>query len=230
MDCQPWTLSPARTPPDAIHHLDLASSRRKRGQEPGIGRGLRVTELSLRTRVIVWGLSGGFCAFPGCRLQLVLQEGGGHALIGEIAHIVAESADGPRGESALNASQRSQPTNLVLLCANHHKEIDDLPDSYAVDVLIAIKRDHERWVRELGREPQDLVGRTRIASYVTEWAARVDAKSWRAWTWTLLAPDPWITVERTRQLRDIVLLDAQPSVASHVPRSSRSHGSIRLGC
>ena len=37
--------------------------------------------------------------------------------------------------------------NLILLCCNHHKEIDDLPQAYSVAKLGAIKREHEHWVR-----------------------------------------------------------------------------------
>jgi hypothetical protein len=71
-------------------------------------------------------LSGGVCAFPGCGKHLI--EPGNSAddpaFLGEIAHIVADSRQGPRGTSPLTDEQRDMHTNLILLCGDHHKIID----------------------------------------------------------------------------------------------------------
>jgi hypothetical protein len=68
------------------------------------------------------------------------------SIIGEECHIVARKSYGPRGVSTLSASQRDSLDNLILLCSNHHKLIDDQPDRYTVDELQKIKRQHETWV------------------------------------------------------------------------------------
>jgi len=94
-------------------------------------------------------LSGGVCAFPGCDKRLVVP-GNGHdddAFLGEMAHIVADSRQGPRGESPMSAEERDQHTNLLLLCGDHHKTIDSQPLTYSVSVLRAIKTDHEGRIR-----------------------------------------------------------------------------------
>ncbi|WP_422363781.1 HNH endonuclease [Pyruvatibacter mobilis] len=67
-------------------------------------------------------------------------------LVGENCHIVAESDDGPRGDAGYPAEKRNSYGNLILLCRNHHKIIDDQIDTYSVDVLHAMKREHEAWV------------------------------------------------------------------------------------
>jgi hypothetical protein len=94
-------------------------------------------------------LSGGICAFPGCDKRLVHPESGpdAAAFIGEMAHIVADSRQGPRGDSSLSTDERDRHTNLLLLCGDHHKIIDSQPLTYSVSVLRAIKADHEDRIR-----------------------------------------------------------------------------------
>ena len=94
-------------------------------------------------------LSGGVCAFPGCDKRLV-EPGNGHddaAFLGEMAHIVADSRQGPRGDSPMSDEDRDKHTNLLLLCGDHHKTIDSQPRTYSVSVLRAIKEDHEGRIR-----------------------------------------------------------------------------------
>jgi hypothetical protein len=90
-------------------------------------------------------LSGGVCAFPGCNQRLV--EPGNTkddaAFLGEMAHIIADSRQGPRGDSPMSDEDRDKHTNLLLLCGDHHKTIDAQPRTYSVSVLRRIKEDHE---------------------------------------------------------------------------------------
>jgi len=90
-------------------------------------------------------LSGGVCAFPGCPKRLV--EPGNKdddaAFLGEMAHVVADSRQGPRGDSPMSDEERDKHTNLLLLCGDHHKIIDSQPRTYSVSVLRRIKEDHE---------------------------------------------------------------------------------------
>jgi hypothetical protein len=104
--------------------------------------------VSGRTRTIVWSKAGARCAIAGCRLALITDpesEGGPH-LLGELAHIVAQQPDGPRGRKSPPGGEIDGPSNLVLLCPTHHAEIDASPIAYPVERLVQIKEDHERWV------------------------------------------------------------------------------------
>lgn len=74
---------------------------------------------------------------------------GSDAVLGEIAHIVARSADGPRGDSELRAEERDAYTNLILLCPTHHREIDAKPEEWTSDSLSNRKAEHERWAEEM---------------------------------------------------------------------------------
>lgn len=90
-------------------------------------------------------LSGGVCAFPGCGKRLVEPGNAADpaAFLGEMAHVVADSRQGPRGNSPMSDRDRDRHTNLLLLCGDHHKTIDSQPQTYSVSVLRRIKEDHE---------------------------------------------------------------------------------------
>jgi hypothetical protein len=98
---------------------------------------------------ILFAHSGNMCAFPGCGKRLV-EPGTAHdsaAVLAEIAHIVADSRQGPRGNSLLSDADRDRHPNLILLCGDHHKVIDSQPNTFSVSVLRQIKADHEDRIR-----------------------------------------------------------------------------------
>jgi hypothetical protein len=100
---------------------------------------------------ILWGRSGNRCAFPGCKIELTSD--GEESTLGEMAHIVADSPNGPRGESDLTPEQRDEYSNLILLCPTHHTLIDSNPEEWSVEKLKQIKAEHENWVsRQLEQE------------------------------------------------------------------------------
>jgi hypothetical protein len=92
--------------------------------------------------------SGDRCAFPGCPRRLTADGSPPDRLVvlGEMAHIVAESPGGPRGDSPLTPQERNRAENLILLCNNHHQLVDSQPKTYTVERLLEMKADHERWV------------------------------------------------------------------------------------
>jgi hypothetical protein len=141
--------------------------------------------ITLKTQVMLWGRAAHRCAFTDCRLPLVSDptETDDESLIGEICHIVAESGLGPRGDSELTAVQRDKYSNLVLLCRNHHKLVDDQVGTYTVERLREMKSAHEKWVRELLQEfdPDEQRDREVYASYVEEFVSRAGLDNWRGW-------------------------------------------------
>lgn len=102
--------------------------------------------MRLKDVKLLWGRSGNRCAFPGCKIELT--SSGSLQAIGEIAHIIAKSKDGPRGDEELIIEQRDDYKNLILLCPTHHKIIDTEIDKYSVSELKKIKKTHENWVSE----------------------------------------------------------------------------------
>lgn len=98
-----------------------------------------------KTRKLLWGRSGSRCAL--CRQPLVVTRGesGTDTLIGEECHIVGRSPIGPRAAPETTVDP-DQVDNLILLCSNHHKLVDDRPEEYTVERLHTMKRDHDAWV------------------------------------------------------------------------------------
>lgn len=84
-------------------------------------------------------LSGNRCAFPRCAVPIAE----GRSLIGEICHIHAYSPDGPRYNHNQTDEERQGFDNLILMCANHHKMVDDDEFSYPAERLRQIKHQHE---------------------------------------------------------------------------------------
>lgn len=114
---------------------------------------------SYQAKLIVWTKAAGRCSFPDCRQQLVLVPEPSNSIpLGEVAHIVAEQPEGPRGDHPLAIEHRNHPPNLMLLCPNHHTEIDKAPQTYTVERLREFKLRHENWVRQSLDRP-NLTGR-----------------------------------------------------------------------
>jgi hypothetical protein len=98
---------------------------------------------------ILWGQAGGRCAFPNCRLELIQDETkmDPKRVIGKIAHIVADSDDGPRADPEMSEDERRREPNLILLCGTHHDIVDVQPNTYTIDDLRSWKADHLAWIR-----------------------------------------------------------------------------------
>lgn len=96
------------------------------------------------TRLLLFVRAGGRCEFDGCNDYLLehpltLTPGN----FAQMAHIVAFREDGPRGQAALRPAYINDAANLMLLCPQCHKLIDDNPEKYTVSVLQKYKQVHE---------------------------------------------------------------------------------------
>lgn len=99
---------------------------------------------------VLFQRSGNRCAFPDCgRVLTATSPSGETVVLGEMAHIVGESPDGPRGDSSLTPDERNRYENLILLCNTHHQLIDSQPQTYPVERLRAMKEDHESRIEKL---------------------------------------------------------------------------------
>lgn len=99
---------------------------------------------------VLWGLSAGRCAFPGCREICIVPaiHEDGPAVIGDIAHIVAHADRGPRADRQFPSDQLDTYANWIVLCATHHRLVDARPTTYPVSLLREWKARHEAWVVE----------------------------------------------------------------------------------
>jgi len=99
-----------------------------------------------KNRKILWARSGNRCAV--CRVPLVVEQTAqdSESVVGDECHIVSASPGGPRHDPVFPSTQFDTLDNLILLCATHHKMVDDQQETYTADVVRSIKRNHEDWV------------------------------------------------------------------------------------
>jgi hypothetical protein len=99
---------------------------------------------------LLWSNAAGRCSFPGCDKRLSVEQAADTApfTLGEMAHIKGKNPGSNRYDCNQNDDERDLYQNLVLLCPNHHTEIDkpETEIKYSVEWLIEIKSNHEQWV------------------------------------------------------------------------------------
>lgn len=100
--------------------------------------------ISDKTRKFLWAKSGNRCAI--CKTELITGKYDSEEFnVGEECHIISSKKNGPR--HLPNLQDYNNYENLLLLCRNHHKEIDELVDTYSEEILRYMKVNHENWVR-----------------------------------------------------------------------------------
>jgi hypothetical protein len=106
---------------------------------------MSVTSVRSDVRTRLWGKAGGRCQYDGCNRPLWLDTlTKAEFNTSYIAHIIADEPFGPRGDAVLSKKLKSDISNLMLLCDEHHRLVDraDVP-GHPVDRLVAMKELHE---------------------------------------------------------------------------------------
>jgi hypothetical protein len=123
----------------------------------------RRPRLDPKAVIAVWAAAAGRCTFCN-RLVIENEDLGLTVPIGELAHNVGWNHSSPRGNSPKTLEERSRADNLILLCRNCHKPVDDqgVIGCYPVEVLQRMKQEHEsriRFLTEIGADRKALVVR-----------------------------------------------------------------------
>lgn len=116
------------------------------------------TTIPWKTKILLWTKAGGRCQYRGCNVDLIgdYVSGNEDAKFGFIAHIIADEARGPRGDAILSPKLAKALSNLMLMCAKHHKLIDvDGVATHPSDLLTDMKTAHERRIAELTGVQED---------------------------------------------------------------------------
>ncbi len=104
--------------------------------------------ISSATRKLLWSRAHNTCAK--CKEPLTVDADSAELpglILGEEAHIVARSEQGPRGLEG-DRSDLDGYDNIILLCADDHKRVDSQPSVYSVEALLRMKSDHEAWAEK----------------------------------------------------------------------------------
>lgn len=115
-----------------------------------VGRNKAPSDNTVR---ILCGKAAGMCEFEGCNKRL-FYDGVTLANFNNsyVAHVVASSVNGPRGDEILSPLLSDKLENLMLMCADHHKLIDAEPTGprdYSVERLKEMKQAHEEKIETI---------------------------------------------------------------------------------
>lgn len=104
------------------------------------------TSVGEKTQRALWAKAAGRCEFRGCNELQVgeLLAGREDTIFGFVAHIIADSERGPRGDPVFSPKLANDLSNLMLLCGRHHRLVDvEMPDAYSTELLTQMKIEHE---------------------------------------------------------------------------------------
>jgi len=109
------------------------------------------TSISKQTRWKVWLKSGGRCEYRGCNKPLWRDDETMKQMNrAYLAHIIADSPDGPRGKEELSDELSDDFENIMLLCDTHHRLIDrEEVEEHPPELLREYKREHEERIERL---------------------------------------------------------------------------------
>lgn len=97
----------------------------------------------------LWAGCGGYCQNPRCNKYLFASVGDEIVTLANVAHIIGHGANGPRSEHELaKAIDRDGLENLIMLCLDCHKIVDELERDFTVEAMQGWKREHERKVSQ----------------------------------------------------------------------------------
>jgi hypothetical protein len=100
---------------------------------------------------MLWVKAGGRCEFKGCN-KILYKDAFIRSFeynLADKAHIVANSSNGPRGSKFHSSKLATDINNLMLLCKECHKRIDDNPDLFTVRKLAEMKKQHEKRIKRV---------------------------------------------------------------------------------
>ncbi len=91
----------------------------------------------------LWGQSGGYCQNPFCNKSLIVDVDGTKISIANMAHVVGAGKNGPRSEHDLaEYIEKEGEENLMMLCLECHKIVDELEEKFTVEQMLKWKKDH----------------------------------------------------------------------------------------
>ena len=110
--------------------------------------------ISSSSKRILYFQSGGYCQNPFCNCELFkFFESGKVTDIEELAHIIAQKEDGPRGDDEKELTERDLIDNIILLCPSCHTLVDKNPDEYSKEALFEWKKEHMNTIEACFKVP-----------------------------------------------------------------------------
>jgi hypothetical protein len=147
---------------------------------------MSISYISPKVRYLLWAKSAGRCQFDGCNEPL-WRDGLTQIEMNfaDVAHIIGDSPQGPRGDIVLSKEYCSDVSNIMLMCLKHHKMIDEITQTYSDDALRQMKRIHEDRIERLTAITPDKTSHVVIyKGTVGKYQPKVDFRD----AWLAMAP------------------------------------------
>jgi hypothetical protein len=111
---------------------------------------MSVSDIPPKVRYLLWAKSAGRCEFTGCNKPL-WRDGLTQIEMNfaDIAHIIGDRESGPRGNPVFSKAYCSDVYNLMLMCQEHHRMIDENVEEYPEKILRQMKHEHEERIERL---------------------------------------------------------------------------------
>ena len=148
---------------------------------------MSVTSITEKVRSLLWAKSAGRCEFDGCNKPL-WRDGLTQIEMNfaDVAHIIGDSADGPRGDVVLSVEYCNDVSNLMLMCLDHHRMIDQITSMYSDEILRHMKNAHEERMERLTAIKPDRTSHVLIyQGMIGEQQPKIDYRD----AWSAMAPE-----------------------------------------
>lgn len=123
----------------------------------------------------LWSQCGGYCQNPSCNKYLFFNVDEDLVSLANVAHIIGHGKAGPRSEHEVaEFIEKDGISNLIMLCLDCHKIVDELEDRFSVEEMQTWKLNHTRRIEanfsvpnfsieiELLREINDLLDENKL--------------------------------------------------------------------
>lgn len=99
--------------------------------------------IPINTTRQLWGQCGGFCQNPSCNEPLFRDIGDQSVSLANVAHIIGHGSAGPRSDHELaDLIDKDGLANLIMLCLECHKVVDELERIFSVEQMQLWKATH----------------------------------------------------------------------------------------
>ncbi|ARN93847.1 hypothetical protein AZI11_12950 (plasmid) [Levilactobacillus brevis] len=121
----------------------------------------RSRNISEKAKKNLLTLSNGTCAL--CQEAIIkMNESGNFTMFGEFAHINGLQEGAARYSESVSENIINDESNIILLCRNCHKIVDDNETKYPVEILKKLKSEHEMETLE---SIETVVNKTKVGGY-----------------------------------------------------------------
>lgn len=144
------------------------------------------TRIPEKEKLSLWIKAAGRCEYEGCNEplwqdSLTLSQ----MNTAYIAHIIADSPNGPRGHETLSKELAADISNLMLMCDKHHRLIDrEGIDDHPVETLREMKRKHEERIEMVTSIADDM--KSFVLLYGANIGEHASPLTWKSTTTAML--------------------------------------------